>query len=322
VRLRLATFNAENLFARFRFAADVDPRRAEREGFTMDELAFGIHDAGQKHLTAGVIAECAADVVALQEVEGLDALKRFRDRYLGGPARYPYAMCIDGNDPRFIDVALLSRHPIVHARSWQHLAGPRGPVFSRDCLEVVVDVPGTRPLTLFVNHFKSMRSRRDPERGRVDTAPTRAEQAAAVRTIVSEHFDGCLDTDWYAVLGDLNDYRDDDERGHCAITTLVDWDALVDPMRELPGDERWTHYSAPGLRRPEPQYRQLDYLLLSRALDARRTGPPDVVRSGLARDARRFTGTRLPGVGPDRPNASDHAAVVVELDLPEGDDRA
>ena len=74
MRLRIATFNAENLFARFRFAARVDPRRAEHEGFTIDDLAFGIHDAGQKHLTAGVIAATGADVVALQEVEGLDAL--------------------------------------------------------------------------------------------------------------------------------------------------------------------------------------------------------------------------------------------------------
>jgi endonuclease/exonuclease/phosphatase family metal-dependent hydrolase len=317
LRLRLATFNAENLFARFRFAARVDPRRAESEGFTIDDLAFGIYDAGQKHLTAGVIEATAADVVALQEVEGLDALKRFRDRYLGGPARYPHAMCIDGNDPRFIDVALLSRFPVVHVRSWQDLAGPSGLVFSRDCLEAVVAVPGVAPITLFVNHFKSMRSRRDPVRGRVDTAATRAEQAGAVRTIVSDHFGDRLGTDWWAVLGDLNDYRGDDERGTCAIGALLEWDALVDPMSDVPEPERWTHYSAPGVGH-DAEYRQLDYLLLSRALDARRVGPPTVIRSGLARNATRYTGTRLPGVGRDHPNASDHAATVVELDLPEG----
>jgi endonuclease/exonuclease/phosphatase family metal-dependent hydrolase len=318
LRLRLATFNTENLFARFRFAARVDPRRAEHEGFTIDDLAFGIYDAGQKHLTAGVIAATDADVVALQEVEGLDALKRFRDRYLGGAARYPHVMCIDGNDPRFIDVAVLSRFPIVHARSWQHLAGPTGLVFSRDCLETVVDVPGVAPLTLFVNHFKSMRSPRDPERGRVTTAPTRTEQATAVRTIVAEHFADRVHTAFFAVLGDLNDYRGDDERGACAITALLDWDALVDPVLELPVDDRWTHYAAPGVGHPEPQYRQLDYLLLSRGLDARRVGPPTIVRSGLARNATRYPGARLAGVGPDRPNASDHGATVVELDLPEG----
>ena len=48
----------------------MDPRRAESEGFTIDDLAFGIHDAGEKHLTAGVIEATGADVVALQEVEG------------------------------------------------------------------------------------------------------------------------------------------------------------------------------------------------------------------------------------------------------------
>jgi len=316
LRLRLATFNAENLFARFRFAARVDPRRAEHEGFTIDDLAFGIHDAGQKHLTAGVIAATGADVVALQEVEGLDALKRFRDRYLGGAARYPYVMCIDGNDPRFIDVALLSRYPIVHARSWQHLAGPTGLVFSRDCLETVVDVPGAGPLTLFVNHFKSMRAPRDPEHGRAGTAATRGEQADAVRTIVTEHFGDRIGTEWFAVLGDLNDYRGEDQRGTCAITALLDWDAVVDPVLELAPEEQWTHYSAPGIGHPDAQYRQLDYLLLSRALDALRVRPPDIVRSGLARNAARYRGARLAGVGPDRPNASDHGATVVELDLP------
>ena len=196
-------------------------------------------------------------------------------------------MCIDGNDPRFIDVALLSRYPIVHARSWQHLAGPTGLVFSRDCLETVVDVPGAGPLTLFVNHFKSMRSPRDPEHGRVDTAATRSEQAEAVRTIVTDHFGDRIDTEWFAVLGDLNDYRGDDERGTCAITALLDWDAVVDPVLELAADDRWTHYSAPGVGHPEPQYRQLDYLLLSRALDARAGRAPDdrAVGTGPQRDA-------------------------------------
>ena len=191
MRLRLATFNAENLFARFRFAARVDPRRAEHEGFTIDDLAFGIHDAGQKHLTAGVIAATGADVVALQEVEGLDALKRFRDRYLGGAARYPYVMCIDGNDPRFIDVALLSRYPIVHARSWQHLAGPTGLVFSRDCLEVHLALPNNQELHLLVNHLKSqLPSPHDPlstirRRGQAE----RVAQIASQRDLKKEFVD-------------------------------------------------------------------------------------------------------------------------------------
>ena len=318
MRLRLATFNAENLFARFRFASRVDPRRAEHEGFTIDDLAFGIHDAGQKHLTAGVIEATGADVVALQEVEGLDALKRFRDRYLGGAARYPYVMCIDGNDPRFIDVALLSRYPIVHARSWQHLAGPTGLVFSRDCLETVVDVPGAGPLTLFVNHFKSMRSPRDPEHGRVDTAATRWEQAEAVRTIVTDHFGDRIDTEWFAVLGDLNDYRGDDERGACAITPLLDWDAVVDPVLELAAERpvdallrarrRSSGAAVPPARLPPA---------LPCARRASRSDRPTIVRSGSGPATRPATRARVcAGVGPRPPERLRPRRDVVELDLP------
>ncbi len=43
-------------------------------------------------------------------------------------------MPVDPNDPRHIDVAILSRFPIVAARSYQHLKSGSQPLFSRDCL--------------------------------------------------------------------------------------------------------------------------------------------------------------------------------------------
>ena len=47
--------------------------------------------------------------VATFNVENLDTLKRFRSQYLGGSKAYPYAVAIDGNDPRLIDIAVLSK---------------------------------------------------------------------------------------------------------------------------------------------------------------------------------------------------------------------
>lgn len=94
-------------------------------------------------------------MIALQEVENLDTLKRFRSEYLGGSRGYPFALAIDGNDPRLIDVAVLSKHPIVHARSYAHLREGSSALFSRDCLEVDVLVDRKR-LTLFVQQYKSM----------------------------------------------------------------------------------------------------------------------------------------------------------------------
>jgi hypothetical protein len=68
---------------------------------------------------------------------------------------YPYALPIDGNDKRLIDVAVPPKHPIVSARSHQELCQGRSYIFSRDCLELQIDVDGS-PLYLFVNHLKSM----------------------------------------------------------------------------------------------------------------------------------------------------------------------
>lgn len=119
-------------------------------------------------------------MLALQEVENLDTLKRFRSQFLGGPSAWRYAAAIDGNDPRLIDVALLSKHPIVHLRSHHDLRKGNSAVFSRDCLEVDVEVDGRR-ITLFVNHFKSMLDTRDPKNGRRNTRAKRQQQSGRSR---------------------------------------------------------------------------------------------------------------------------------------------
>jgi len=62
-------------------------------------------------LTAKAISETKADVIALQEVESLAALRRFRNDYLKRRG-YDHVIVLDGNDPRFIDVAVMSKYPI------------------------------------------------------------------------------------------------------------------------------------------------------------------------------------------------------------------
>ena len=119
--MRLATFNVENLFTRYLFSRGVDHQRARRHGFTSEDLRFRVADPQAKRLTAEVVRALDADVLAVQEVESLEVLKHFRDKMLGGREAYPHAVVIDGNDERRIDVGVLSRFPIVHVRSWQHL---------------------------------------------------------------------------------------------------------------------------------------------------------------------------------------------------------
>ncbi len=64
----------------------------------------------------------------------------------------------------------------------------------------------------------------------------------------------------FAVLGDLNDYLEDDDQGSTGIAELVGWDQLENVVERLPEDERRAHFY-PKRR----AYHQLDYLLLSRA---------------------------------------------------------
>ncbi len=311
--VRIASFNAENLFARFTFAPGVDVGHAVRDGWDVDKTLFTILDEPAKKITAQTILAANADVIALQEIENLDTLKRFRATYLGGTKTYPYAVSIDGNDPRLIDVALLSKHPIVHVRSYQDLRSGRSFVFSRDCLEADVLVEG-RTLTLFVNHFKSMLDQSDPKNGRRNTRAKRELQARTVMSIVSARFTEPSEGRWI-VLGDFNDYLDIDDAGESGIVELVEWDAVENVVDRLPPDERWTHFFR-GDAAPEPgTYHQLDYVLPSRAVAATSGTPPLIIRGGLARRADRYQGPRFPGVGLDEPVASDHCPVVWELNL-------
>lgn len=301
-RVRVATFNVENLFARFKFKSNVDPQAAVADGFTSERTKFTLHDEDSKEITGALLNEVDADVLCLQEVEGLDVLKRFRSQYLGGRKAYPYGVVIDGNDPRRIDVAVLSRHPIVAARTWQHLPAGNSYVFSRDCLEVDVAMPGGSLLTLYNNHFKSMIG------GRSQTKARRVRQSEAVRDIVMQRFGTRAgQAARFIICGDFNDYRGTGSGIHA----VTGWREVQDVVRRLPQDGEWTHYWDGG-----DEYRQLDYLLFSDALAREHLGvKPIIWRTGLPLRATRHDGERFVGVGQSKPKASDHCPVSFDLEL-------
>ena len=69
------------------------------------------------------LREEAPDVLCLQEVEDQDALEAFvRDDLVAVGAPYRYAMCIEGNDHRDIEVALLSRLPLGRIAAGEQVA--------------------------------------------------------------------------------------------------------------------------------------------------------------------------------------------------------
>jgi hypothetical protein len=298
--MRIATFNVQNL--RLRHAGGADHLDGARDGDRPEDAGL---DPVDRRLTARVIRDLRADVLALQEVFDAETLTHFHDKVLlpAGVAPYPFRICLPGNDGRGLDVALMSRvrpgrvtsHAALRAGDlgWPADAAGDQPVFRRDCLAVELGA-----LTLFVCHFKA------PWPDAAASWPVRRREAAAVRRIVEARFADPAEALWL-VAGDLNDPDPPGAPGR-AIAPL-DPPFTVDLAARMPSGERWSIHDPESGRRFMP-----DALFASPRLG--RDWPdavPAVLREGLSREA--GPGQRLREVGEHRPHASDHAALVVEF---------
>ena len=296
---RIGTLNVENLFARYNFRKKITP--VKDDGFSINDIAFDLYNEDSKKITAQLIKLMDADILALQEVEDLQVLDRFSAKYLRG-MDYKHRILVDGFNARKIDVALLSKYPIVHLRSYRNERNSRNTswLFSRDCLEVDVDVDGSI-LRLYINHFKSMIG------GRKQTKEKRKEQVKKVSEIIDENWADAEYKGDYIVLGDFNDYPG----VGTSLNKLIKNPHLENVIMRLKKDDRWTHYWAGG-----SQYSQLDYILLSKDLaENNPEAKPEVFRQGLPLRAASYSGERIKGVGENKPKASDHAGVVIDLKL-------
>jgi exonuclease III len=104
-----------------------------------------------------------------------------------------------------------------------------------------------------------------------------------------------------------------DEFGEPAIGELAEWNQVENVILRLPPDKQWMHYQKK--RGASPASCQLDHLLVSKSLAQATDAQPDMLRKGLAKNADRYTGPRFPKVGTNKPIASDHCPVVIELKL-------
>tara|TARA_R110002020_G_scaffold48286_1_gene137613 strand:- start:12018 stop:13124 length:1107 start_codon:yes stop_codon:yes gene_type:complete len=365
--VRIATFNAENLLSRFDFSGFRNELRQDRVSQLYDfaseaqyrqaEIARAVSLTDDtRQLTALAIAEADADILCLQEVENLDTLHRFEYGYLFKMIGdgYRHKVLIEANDSRGINLAMLVREEtldgarieVLDVTSHAHqtyealglytpdlagLAQPHDKVFKRDCLEVDVQV-GTRRLTIYVVHFKSMGSSRDGIDGRTWTMPVRVAEARAVRKLITKRFGPDGGGKRYVIAGDFNDYSEklvitgdrrngyqftpeDAEDGAVRVLTADGFAENV--VMRRPVMDRWTLYHTRG-----PQERhlcQLDYLLASPAMTrTSRDRLPDIIRAGqpwrtLFPDGQDVE--RYPRTGWDRPKASDHCPVAMTFDL-------
>ena len=209
---------------------------------------------------------------------------------------------------------------------------PNERIFRRDCLEIDVKIGG-RPLTLYVVHFKSMGSPKDDLDGRTYTMPIRMAEAKAVRHIIETRFGkGKTAKKRWLVCGDLNDYRSrvvvagdrlsgysfkPAEEKHSGFDPLIRGDFSYNLVERKPAMDQWTLYHSRG---PQEQHLcQLDYLLASPVLvDRNPKAVPEIIRNGQPYRTPFPEGqevTRYPRTGWDRPKASDHCPVVVELSI-------
>lgn len=318
----LTTFNANNFFLRYKFTRSYpgskskgDLTEAAEAGLTgfLPGVSFGgysekqyiVWDGQRRQLAAWALKEpdgVFPDILCLQEVENIQAVRVFNKRYLNN--YYQHCLLIDGYDPRNIDVGLLSRFPIKGIRTHIDDVYKEGEqkgkrIFSRDCLEAEIELPDGAVLTLFINHLKSklvMRAKGDTDEAYnnkvKDSHERRRDQAEAVCNYIKERFEGRHDQALYAVVGDFND------------TAMSPWVAPLTRSSYLTDllaayrlvNDRWTHYW-----RDNGYVSQIDFVLASKALRERvdsvvqkSSRIPHIERQGLSYKKLNAAGETLP----------------------------
>jgi endonuclease/exonuclease/phosphatase family metal-dependent hydrolase len=221
-------------------------------------------------------------VLCAQEVEDIDTLRFFAAQHLGG--RYRYLVLVEGNDPRLIDLAVLSKLPLGAVASHQHAVHPEDPaeaVFSRDLLEVDILHPANRSrlFAVFNNHLKSqfVPFDQDPVAGKEANDLRRRRQAETVERLVAAR---TRPDSRYLVLGDMNDAP---EAAPLAAITSSPQLGLVDGLAHptetrppkadnppAPASGAWTHrFKEPG---QPARYELFDQIWLSPGLAGHQTG--------------------------------------------------
>jgi endonuclease/exonuclease/phosphatase family metal-dependent hydrolase len=330
MKLRLSTFNCENLFGRYGFldTPPVDqPRDYAKDIKITDVVTFepgrsnilkpkAISETQRKN-TAEAMLALKPDILSVCEVENLTTLRLFNAKYLNN--YFDRIVLLDGNDARGIDVGLLIRKGFkanieairTHAddsaaggyiptTNILDMAGRLGAAsFSRDCLEVDISV-GTSALTILCNHLKAQ----ETKNGSDPTTAKRLGQATRVAGFLKRaRSNGRAPI----VMGDLNkDYRLNDYDG--SLDPLVKSTVLYEPVKTLAASERWTHFYE-----SKKSVSQLDYVLLDKTLKDKVTSV-EIFRGGLSTKCKQFTGPRI-GTVTDKNEASDHCPLCVEIDI-------
>jgi endonuclease/exonuclease/phosphatase family metal-dependent hydrolase len=265
------------------------------------ELAKEAVDETATRMTARVIQDLGADILGLVEVEDRPSLIRFNRDFLA--QLYRHVMLVDGNDERGIDVAIMTRDgfDIESIHSNVDNVDAEGLIFSRDCADYEVRTPSGTPIHVLVNHFKSQSGGGGAKRER---------QAKEVRKIVDKLIQ---QGEHVVVLGDLNEGPAASGSQAMNLASLFDNNSPLIDCYSLPGFDVG---SRPGTFDSCGWRNRFDYIFVSQSLRPQYTGGR-VFRKGLwgSRATRPTLWETYPEISSSKEGASDHSAVVIELDL-------
>ena len=221
------------------------------------------------------------DVLAVQEVEDIEALKDFVRFHL--VALYPNIALIEGNDTRFIDVGLV-RVPDRRSHVTQHETHPAAPserVFARDLLEVeILDSKREPPAPDPVRQPPDQPVHRVGESDPVAAAQRKADRRRRQAEKVAEVVERLMRPDSrFVVLGDMNDVPEAETLSLLTTSqTLNLKNALEAPMETRPAkadvpppaSKAWTHRFKEANQ--PARYELFDHIWLSPALASKQSG--------------------------------------------------
>lgn len=252
--------------------------------------------------TARVIADVKADILAVVEAEDRVALERFNRDVLAeiGPV-YKSVMLIDGNDPRGIDVGLMTKKGFGVGLMRSHVEDEdsNGVVFSRDCPEYQVETPSGHKILVLINHLKSKGFG-----GQAESDAKRLRQARRIRKIYDERrADGFKHV---AVLGDFNDTPD-----RAPLAPILKQGSDLKDVSAFAG---FVDGGRPGTYGNGTKSQKIDYLLLSPELFSK-VSAGGVFRKGVWGGKNGDLWPIYPSMKGPHHAASDHAAIWADINF-------
>lgn len=265
------------------------------------ELAKEPTDEKSVRMTAKVVNDLDADIIAIVEAEDRPSLVRFNRDMLDN--LYRHVMLVDGNDERGIDVGIMTKaqHTIESIISNVDTEDSKGEVFSRDCPQYEILTPNGNTVHVLINHFKSQSGGGGEKRNR------QAKQVRKIaNTLVGEN-------KHVVVLGDLNEGP---KRGNTKAENLKPLYNRNSPLVDCFSLPNFDVGARPGTYNSCGLSNRLDYIFISKSLLPHFKGGK-VFRSGLwgKRKSRPDAWEVYPEIENGQEQASDHAALCIDLDI-------